>query len=130
MMNSPSFGLKKRLYVLAFGLMLIGATAILIVSSFFEVNLKMAILALVVCVISSLVAHIVGEYPKGDDYFAARLAGSMAARTAPPFLLVIIAKLSPELPFESAFVFFIILFYLVGLIADIAMHVLRMKPVN
>ena len=126
-MKISSLGLKNRLLLLAVGLSLFGAVAILLVSSFFEVNLNMAVLALVVCVISSLVAHVVGEYPKGDDYFAARLAGSLVARTALPFLLVVIVKLSPDLPFERAFVLFIILFYLVGLIADVSMQVSRMK---
>jgi hypothetical protein len=129
-MMTSSLGLRNRLLILAIGLLLFGAATILVADRLFDVNLMMAILALSVCVISSLLAHIVGEYPKGDDYFAARLAGSMAARTAPPFLLVIIAKLRPEIPFESGFVFFIILFYLVGLIADVGMHVVRLKPAN
>ena len=88
----------------------------------------MAILAFGVCVISSLVAHVVGEYPSGDDYFAARMALSITARTGPPFLAVVIVKLLPGLPFESGFVFLVILIYLVGLIVDVALHVARLKP--
>jgi hypothetical protein len=126
-MKTSTLGLKNRLLLLAIGLSLFGAATILMVRSFFDVNLNMAILALVVCVISSLVAHVVGEYPKGDDNFAARLAGSLMARTAMPFLLVVIVKLTPGLPFERAFVLFIILFYLVGLIADVSMQVSRMN---
>lgn len=126
-MKTSTLGLRSRLLLLAIGLSLFGAATILMVRSFFDVNLNMAILAPVVCVISSLVAHVVGEYPKGDDYFAARLAGSLMARTAMPFLLVVIVKLTPGLPFERAFVLFIILFYLVGLIADVSMQVSRMK---
>ena len=50
-MMTSSLGLRNRLLVLAIGLLMFGAAAILFAYSFLDVNLKMAILALVVCVI-------------------------------------------------------------------------------
>ena len=85
------------------------------------------VLALGVCVISSLVAHVAGEYPSGDDNFAARLALSMAVRTGLPFLTVIVVKVVPSIPFESGFVLLVILFYCVGLAVDVSLQAARLK---
>ena len=104
------------------------AIAILVAVYFQVAQLETAILALAVCVISSQLAHIAGEYPSGDDYFMARLASSISVRTGIPLLAVVLVKLSPIIPFEPAFVFLVILFYLVGLFADVALHVARLKP--
>lgn len=122
MMNLP-----MRLLTISAVYLVVGAVAIALSLSLQSVSLPLAFLAWAVCVISSLVAHVVGEYPSGDDYFMARLARSMVARSGPPFLVVIISKLSPVLPFESGFVLLIVLFYLVGLIADVALQVLRIN---
>ncbi len=86
--------------------------------------------ALLVCMASSIAAHIVGDLRSSGDDFAIRLASSIAARTAPPFLLVLFVKLNPSMPFESGFVFSVILFYLVGLFVDVAMHVARLNPAD
>lgn len=90
----------------------------------------MLLLAFGTCVISSLVAHVVGEYPSGDANFMARLGGGMATRTGVPFLVVISARLASSDPLSVGFVALVILFYLVGLVADISLHVLRMKAAN
>ncbi len=82
------------------------------------------------CVISSLVAHVAGEYPSGDDKFMARLGGGMFARTSLPFLVVITTQLASPEPVSGGFVLLVILFYLVGLVADVSLHVLRMKTAN
>lgn len=119
-------GLSLRLGVL--GLLLTSISLVVIaVGAGHWFSTWLAVLAAIVCVISSLAAHVVGEFPRGDDYFAARLALSIAARTGPPFLLVVIVKLIPDLPFESGFVFFVVLLYLVGLFADVTLQVMRLK---
>ena len=53
-------------------MLLFGALAISAAVHFQVAQLETAILALIVCVISSQLAHIVGEYPSGDDYFMVR----------------------------------------------------------
>ena len=128
--NCQTVGLTSRLLLLAAALLLVGLVAISAAVHFQVARLETAVLALIVCVISSQLAHIVGEYPRGDDYFMARLAASISVRTGIPLLAVVFVKLSSGIPFEPAFVFFIILFYLVGLIVDVALHVLRLKPVE
>ena len=116
-----------RLLLIAATLVVSAVIAIPVLVGFQQVDVEMAGLAFLVCVISSLVAHIVGEYPSGDDYFAARLALSLSARTLLPFLVVLMAKLSPAIPFEPGFVLLIILFYFVGMVVDVFFHVKRLK---
>lgn len=123
-------GMATRLLILAAVMLVVGALTISAAVHFQVVELEAAVLALIVCVISSQLAHIVGEYPSGDDYFMARLAASISVRTGIPLFAVVFVKLSPKIPFEPAFVFFIVLFYLVGLFVDVALHVLRLKPVE
>ena len=116
--------------ILAASLLLVGALTIPVAIHFQVISPESAVLALIVCVISSQLAHIVGEFPSGDDYFMARLAASISVRTGIPLFAVVFVKLSSAIPFEPAFVFFIILFYLVGLLVDVGLHVLRLKPVE
>ena len=122
-----SFSLLKRLAVIAVVMLAVGALAIWAVYQFELCKMWLAFSALAVCVISSLVAHVAGEYPSGDENFAARLALSMAVRTGLPFLAVIVVKASPEIPFESGFVLLVILFYCVGLVVDVSLHSARLK---
>lgn len=126
----PSFGMTTRLCIIAGLLLAVGCAGIWVATTWFEADWRLLLVAMGVCVISSLVAHVVGEYPRGDDYFAARMALSLAARTAPPFLLVIIVKLNPSLPFGAAFVLYIVLLYLIGLVVDVQLHVSRLKSVE
>ena len=122
-----SLGLLTRLAVIAGVLLVVGTVAIGLTSYFELCDFRFAIGALVVCVISSLVAHVAGEYPSGDENFAARLALSMAVRTGLPFLAVIVVKVVPSLPFESGFVLLVILFYCVGLAVDVSLQTARLK---
>ncbi len=90
-------------------------------------DVRLAVLAFGVCLVSSLLAHIAGEYPQGDGFLALRMALSMLVRTVPPFLACLIVKLSPAIAFETGFVFFVLLFYLIGLIIDVALHTARLN---
>ena len=122
-----SFSLVTRLGLIATVVLVVGALSLWAVYYFEFCDMRLAILALAVCVISSLVAHVAGEYPSGDENFAARLALSMAVRTGLPLLAVIVVKASPEIPFESGFVLLVILFYCVGLVVDVSLHSARLK---
>jgi len=122
-----SLSLSARLAIIAAVVLGVGALAIWAVYHFELCEMWLAFLALGVCVISSLVAHVAGEYPSGDDNFAARLALSMAVRTGLPFLTVIVVKVVPSIPFESGFVLLVILFYCVGLAVDVSLQAARLK---
>lgn len=134
--NSPSkvspksLGLLKRLMILTVVHLLVGSVAILGAVQFEFVSFSMAMMAFGVCVISSLVAHLTGEYPTGEDYFMTRLVLSMMARSGLPFLAVIVVKTSARFEFSPGFVFLVILFYVVGLFVDILMQVARLNRQN
>jgi hypothetical protein len=119
-----------RLVLIGLLFVVLGGLAIWVVLAFELVEPKLAWLALGACVISSLVAHIAGEYPSGEDKFMARLGGGMFARTSLPFLVVISTQLTSPDPLPTGFVLLVILFYLVGLVADVSLQVLRMKTSN
>lgn len=125
-----SLGLLPRLGVIASALVVVGLVAIPAAIHFQMLSMLMAFGAWLVCVISSLAAHVFGEYPKGDENFMARLAGSMGVRTGPPFLAVILVKALPSLTFKPGFVLLIVLFYLVGLLVDVFLTVRRLKSSN
>jgi hypothetical protein len=122
-----SSGLGSRLAKIVTVMGMVGIVALLLFSFMDWGGLAMIAVAWVICLVASLVAHVVGDLNSSADDFAIRLALGMAARTVPPFLLVLVARLSPAVPFESGFVFSVILFYLVGLFVDVSLHVARLK---
>lgn len=119
--------LPVRLMLMSAILLVVGVVSIGLAVQFELVSFQMAALAFLVCGISSLLAHVAGEYPSGDDNFAARLALSMAVRTGPPFLLVILLKINSDSPLPKGFVVLIVLFYIVGLSVDVSMQSLRLN---
>lgn len=124
---NPFSSLGFRLVMLSSALLAVGVVAIALSVQLGGVSFSMALLAFVVCAVSTLLAHVAGEYPAGDDNFAARLALSMAVRTGPPFLLVILMKLNSELPLPPGFVVLIVLFYIVGLAVDVSLQSYHLK---
>jgi len=120
-------GLLTRLAIIAGVLVIVGGLAIWLAFQYQLCEFGLSVAALVVCVISSLVAHVAGEYPSGQNNYAARLALSTAVRTGLPFLAVIVVKIVPSLQFESGFVLLVILFYCVGLAVDVPLQTARIK---
>ncbi len=86
-----------------------------------------ALLSAVVCFMGAVAGHFLAAYPRGDVYLAARLYASMAARMGLPFVLLFICKVRFDELFSQGMVYFVILFYLVGMIVDltIRMRLLR-----
>lgn len=119
---------RLALIVLLFAV--VGGVVSLVVLGFGLAEPRILWLAFGTCVISSLVAHVLGEYPSGDDKFMARLGGGMFVRTGLPFLVVIFPQLTSLEPINGSLVKLVILFYFVGLVADVSLHVLRMKTAN
>ena len=107
LMNSKRLPMERtwvRLLIIAIVFAVVGALSIWVVTTFDLVSSRLAWLALVACVISSLVAHLLGEYPSGEEKFMARLGGGMVARTSLPFLFVIYVQMTTSEPLGSAFV--------------------------
>ena len=122
-----SASLRRRLLLLlaimvVSGVVIIGLGVLVMGTPWFE-----ALLGWGVCTVAALLAHIGGEYPRGDFNFAARMAIQMVVRTAPPFLVALWGINFAEPPLETSLVFYILSFYLIGLTVDVQLHVWRLK---
>ena len=81
-----------------------------------------ALVSAVVCFAAAVGGYFLGFYPSGNVYLVARMYGSMAARVgAPVVLLVVCQSLFPDL-FGQGMVYFVVLFYVVGMLADVAIR--------
>ena len=69
----------------------------------------------------------VGEYPTGPEYAMLRMVGGMFARTFLPFVACVVLKLTNVIPFQAAFVFLVLVFYLVGLVVDVSLQAKRLN---
>ena len=122
-----SKGIGYRLVVLAIVVAGVGVVAGLVGTSFFQADWKTAAIALAACLVSTLLAHVAGEYPEGDELIMARMAVQMVVRSALPFLVAVWGIYFADPPFEKSLVFYMILFYLVGLVVDVQLSLARLK---
>lgn len=122
-----SRGLGFRLCLLAIVVAVIAAVVVLIGTLLFQADLKSGLVALVACLLSALLAHVAGVYPEGDELMMARMAVQMVVRSAIPFLVAVWGIYFADPPFEKSLVFYMILFYLVGLVVDVQLSLARLK---
>ena len=120
--RSNASRLPWRLCVLCSILLLAGLVLIPVGVFLFGSSVQVALLAWLVCSLSAVFAHFGSEFPRGDMNFAARLAIQMVVRTVPPFALAIWGVKFAMPPLETSLVFYILAFYLAGLIADIQLQ--------
>lgn len=125
--SSLAKSLTLRLVVLALVMLVTAAVAVIVGSVFFNTGTQTALIALVTCLVSALLAHVAGEYPKGDPFIAARMAVQIVVRTAMPFLVAIWGLNFAEPPLEKSLVLYMILFYLVGLVAEVQLSLSRLN---
>ena len=122
-----TLSLPKRLTILATVLLVcaavIGCLGVLVFGS----SLQIVLIAFVPCLVGALLAHVAGEYPKGDLYIMARMAVQIVVRTLPPFVVAVWALYFAQPPLEKSLVFYMILFYLIGLVMDVQMSLARLK---
>lgn len=128
--SSPPKSLALRLVILAVVMLAVAAAAILVGVLFFKTSAQTALIALLTCLVSALLAHVAGEYPKGDPFIAARMAVQIVVRTALPFLVALWGLNFAEPPLEKSLVLYMILFYLVGLVAEVQLSLNRLNALN
>jgi len=78
-----------------------------------------ASIALASCLLGSVLAHFFGIYPRGEAFIVSRLYLSMAARAGLPLAVLVICKMNFETLLTEGMVYFVILFYLVGLLTEL-----------
>lgn len=87
----------------------------------------LVMVAWLVCAVSTLVAHVAAEFPRGVEYALARMLVGMAARTVLPLLFAVWGLYLSEPPMEREIVFVLVLLYLVGLVADSVLSIKRVQ---
>ncbi len=95
---------------------------------FLEINVYTGLLALVVCLVSTLGAHVASEYPRGHELLMARMAMQMAIRVSIPGLVAVWGIYLKDPPLDLSLVFYIIFFYFVGMIADVQVALKKLGP--
>ena len=119
--------MATRLLVVAACLFLSALVVVPLGMFVFQTSLQTALLAFFVCLVAALVAHVAGEYPEGNEFIMARMAIQMAVRTVLPFVAALWAINFANPPFEKSLVFYIIVFYLIGLVVDVQLNLARIK---
>ena len=122
-----SKGIALRLAVLAIIVVCAAALFTAIGTFLFQADPRTAAIALAACLVSALLAHVAGEYPQGDELIMARMAMQMAVRSVLPFAVAVWGIYFAEPPLEKSLVFYMILFYLVGLTADVQLGLAKLK---
>lgn len=125
-----TLSLPIRLALIAAVMLVVGGGLATVGVQLGWVSIPAVFSGLAVCLTASVLAHLAGEFPRGDALFMARLALSMAVRTGLPFLFVLIVKLTELVPFGIGFVVYIVTFYLLGLVLDILLTVQRLNPAS
>jgi|GEM_PF-1323563 hypothetical protein len=95
---------------------------------FLEINVFTGLLALGVCLVSTLAAHVASEYPRGHELLMARMAMQMAIRVSIPGLVAVWGIYLKDPPLDLSLVFYIIFFYFVGMIADVQVALKKLGP--
>ena len=95
---------------------------------FLEINVYTGLLALVVCLVSTLAAQVASEYPRGHELLMARMAMQMAIRVSIPGLVAVWGIYLKDPPLDLSLVFYIIFFYFVGMIADVQVALKKLGP--
>ena len=86
-----------------------------------------ALVASLICCLAAVAATYLSVYPQGDHFRLIRLYTASAVRIALPVILLFICRaILPEL-FAKGMVYFVVLFYLVGLLTDLMLQLKRIK---
>ena len=122
-----SKSLPLRLLALGLWLLFAGALVGVTAMTLFGSSLYLPLMAFGACFISALLAHVFSEYPQGHVYFAARMALQLTVRTILPLALCVWGLYIATPALDKSLVFFAIIFYLVGLVADVQLTLARLR---
>ncbi len=87
-------------------------------------------LAAISCLAGVAAGHVFSIIPRGDMFFSLRLMLSSTVRVALPLVTLLVCRLTrPEL-LERGMVYFVILFYLVGLMSELITRIKRLASLQ
>jgi len=106
------------------------ATVLVFGVTLFVRDMSTAMVALIaagVCCVAAVAGHFLSIYPKGDVFRLARLYQSMAIRIGIPVLFLFLCRALFTEQFDRGMVYFVLLFYLVGVLTEVLVQVRRLK---
>jgi hypothetical protein len=109
---------------------LLAGVVVITAGWFLVADVSTVFLALGVCLVSTLAAHVAGEYPRGHELLLARMAMQMAIRVSVPGLVAVWGIYLRDPPLDLTLVFYIIFFYFVGMIADVQIALKKLGSVD
>ena len=115
-------GVFSRLVVLSMVLTLVFLVSATLTSTADQFGICVS--AFAVILVSSMFGQIAGEFPRGDEFVLFRLVGSIGARSGLVLLFLVFTRqwhLS-----NQGFIYYILAFYSVGLLADVMLTSYRM----
>lgn len=119
-----SAGLGRLLLVFLVATVLVFAVSIVVWDL---TTALVALLSAAVCMVAAVAGHFCSIFPRGDVFRLARLYQSMTVRIALPVLLLFVCKNSFPDVFSRGMVYFVFLFYLVGLLTEVTVQAKRLK---
>ncbi len=86
-------------------------------------------LAFVACLLAAILGQVLGEYPTGEMFIVSRLLSSSVVRVGVPIAMLTYLKLTESPWLELGMAYFVVLFYFVGLLTDLCLHLKRYRSV-
>jgi hypothetical protein len=127
-LDGAIFGrLNFRLFVICVAILLSGLLLGSLGVGVIGTGWREFLIAWIAGLLVAVLAHLGGEFPKGTEFLAVRLAIQMVVRTVPLMALAIWGINFAVPPLETSLVFYILAFYLIGLVADVQMHLFRLR---
>jgi len=90
-------------------------------------SVPVILLAGSVCLAAALIAQVLGEFPRGDFFIFTRLACATAMRLSLPLVLLFALKLNDSPLLSKGLVWYVVAFYLIGLLTDTILHARRVR---
>lgn len=84
--------------------------------------LAAACIAAGICFLASVLGHVVSEFPRGETFLTGRLLATMVVRVGIPMALLVVLKMNNSPLMDKGIVYFVVLFYVVGLATDLVLH--------
>ncbi len=124
--TTPSFSRRMVLLVVVFAV----ACCLLVVAvwaTFGVGSVPTVLLVSGVCFLAAVLAHLVGEFPRGEIFLTSRVLASAFVRAGIPLVLLLILKITNSHHLENGAVYFVCVLYVVTLVADLMIHVRQFK---
>ncbi len=83
-----------------------------------------------VCYVTGVLAHLLGEFPQGELFIMSRLLSSSLVRMGGPLAFLLVIKFSSSPWMGSEIVYVVVTFYLVMLVTDVGINLKHYQAIS